>query len=210
MKRITIHSTSGDAAGLEEAAAILRAGGIVAFPTDTLYGIAADPFNAKAVQRVIEAKGRTTERALPLVAADIAQLSVQLGGLPHLATRLAARFWPGPLTIVVPAPASLDAVTGGTQSVGVRVPGHPVARALCRASGGLLTATSANRTGHPATADPAIVAAALEAHLDALLDGGPSPGGKPSTVIDVTTGEARLVRAGAVDWEQVQACLRVE
>jgi L-threonylcarbamoyladenylate synthase len=210
MKRIPIHSTSGDPAALEEAAAIIRAGGIVAFPTDTLYGIAADPFNAVAVRRVFDTKGRTAERALPLVAADIAQLEIQLGGLPELATRLAARFWPGPLTIVVPAPETLEAVTAGIGSVGVRVPAHPVARALCRVAGGLLTATSANRSGSPSTADPAVVASTLADHLDALLDGGVSPGGMPSTVVDVTTGDARLVRAGAVDWELVQACLRLE
>jgi L-threonylcarbamoyladenylate synthase len=210
MKRITIHSTSGEPAALEEAAAIIRAGGIVAFPTDTLYGIAADPFNAVAVQRVFDAKGRGAERALPLVAADVAQLEIQLGGLPELATRLAARFWPGPLTIVVPAPPALESLTGGTGSVGVRVPAHPVARALCRAAGGLLTATSANRSGEPSTADPAVVAASIGGVLDAILDGGMSPGGMPSTVVDVITGDARLVRAGAVDWEQIQACLRLE
>jgi L-threonylcarbamoyladenylate synthase len=212
MKHLTIHSdlrgSSGDSGPLQDAAAIVRSGGIVAFPTDTLYGIAADPFNAEAVEKVFVAKGRTTDRALPLVAADITQVESALGKLPEIGAWLAARFWPGPLTIVIAALPAVSAVSGGTGGVGVRVPGHPIARALCRAVGQPLTATSANRSGEPPTDDPAVVASTLAGYLDALVDGGRSPGGAPSTVVDVTTGEARLVRAGAISWEQVLACLR--
>ena len=162
LMRIIVSERSPDAAGIERAAAVIRAGGLVAFPTDTLYGLAADPFNADAVARVFAAKGRGAERALPLIAADEAQIARQLGRLPPLAGALAERFWPGPLTLLIAAPPTLAAaVTGGTGRVGVRVPAHDVARALCRASDSVLTATSANLSGDPATDDPDAVAASL-------------------------------------------------
>jgi L-threonylcarbamoyladenylate synthase len=206
--RLPVGDATTSSPAIRQAAAILRGGGVVAFPTDTLYGLAADPFSPAAVRRVFEAKGRQTDRALPLVGADEAQVAAELGALSDLARKLAARFWPGPLTLIVPAPARLASeVTGGTGRVGVRVPAHSVARALCAVFGGLLTATSANVSGAPATADPEEVARTLSARIDALLDGGPAPGGVPSTVVDVT-GEPTLVRAGAVSWESIQQCLR--
>jgi L-threonylcarbamoyladenylate synthase len=112
-------------------------------PTDTLYGLAVDPRQADAVARVFSVKGRGAERALPLIAADTAQVIAHIGDLPPLAERLAARFWPGPLTLLLAAPAALAAdVNGGTGRIGVRVPAHDVARALCRACATLLTATA--------------------------------------------------------------------
>ena len=206
--RIIVTERSPDAAAIERAAAIIRGGGIVVFPTDTLYGLAADPFNADAVGRVFAAKGRGAGQALPLIAADEAQIASQLGPLPALAGVLAARFWPGPLTLLIAAPSTLAAaVTSGTGRVGVRVPAHDVARALCRASNFVLTATSANVSGQAATDDPNAVAAALGDQVDMLIDGGRSPGGQPSTIVDVTGSDVRLVRAGAIPWEQIQASL---
>jgi L-threonylcarbamoyladenylate synthase len=209
LMRISVRERSPDAAAIERAAAVIRAGGLVAFPTDTLYGLAADPFNADAVARVFAAKGRGAERALPLIATDEAQIASQLGRLPPLAAVLAERFWPGPLTLLIAAPPTLAApVTGGTGRVGVRVPAHDVARALCRASDSVLTATSANLSGHPATDDPDEVAASLAEHVDILVDAGRAPGGQPSTIVDVTGSELRLVRAGAIPWEKIRASLR--
>jgi L-threonylcarbamoyladenylate synthase len=194
-----------DLAVVQRAAASILDGGLVGMPTDTLYGIAADPFNAQAVSRVFEVKGRAAGQALPLVAADSAQVSRWLGELSALGRHLAARFWPGPLTLLVAAPATLVAeVTGGSGVVGVRVPAHAVTRALCTACDRPLTATSANLSGRPATADPADVAAALNARLDVLLDAGRTPGGAPSTIIDITGATPRLVRAGAIPWDDVQ------
>ena len=130
-------------------------GGLVALPTDTLYGLAADPFSAAAVARVFAVKGRAAERALPLIAADAAQVAAHLGRLPAAGQRLAERFWPGPLTLLMPAPRALARdVTGGTGRVGVRVPADAVARAICAEAGRPITATSANISGEPATADP--------------------------------------------------------
>ena len=211
MLRVIVDSTAPDPAGLDRAAEAIRAGGIVALPTDTLYGLAADPFSDAAVRRLASVKGRTFARALPLIAADLAQIVAQLGELPTLARILAARFWPGPLTLLVPAPDGVAAeVSGGTGRLGVRVPAHAVARGLCHASGRVLTATSANITGRTATRDPDDVMAWFGSEVDVLLDGGMTPGGPPSTIVDVSAIEPRLVRAGAVPWEAVLACMRHE
>lgn len=196
---------------LQEAAKWIRNGGLVALPTDTLYGLAADPFRADAVARVFIVKGRMADRGLPLIAADAEQVAARLGPLPPNGRRLAEKFWPGPLTLLVPAPAALARdVTGGTGLVGVRVPAHDIARAICRGAGGPITATSANRSGQPATADPGEVERTLGADVDLLIDAGPTPGGAPSTIVDVTVPVPRLVRAGAVPWDDIQAWLNLD
>jgi len=181
----------------------------VAIPTDTLYGLAADPFNAAAVKRVFDAKRRPDAQPLLLVAADVVQVSSQLGRLSAEGARLAERFWPGPLTLLVTAPAALaPAVAAGSGRVGVRVPAHEVTRALCRIAARLLTATSANISGEPPSSDPDVVERSLGGSIDVLLDAGATAGGTPSTIVDVTGDEPRLIRAGAVSWEEVQACMR--
>jgi L-threonylcarbamoyladenylate synthase len=208
MRRVSVDPDAPQHDAIQEAAMWILKGGVVAIPTDTLYGLAADPFNASAVRRVFDAKGRAAERALPLVAAGVAQIDAHLGRLPPIADRLAARFWPGPLTLIVPAPAALAAdVTGGTGRVGVRVPAHDIARAVCAACGHPVTATSANPTGEPATADPDVVERTLGASVDFLLDVGPTRGGAPSTVVDVTGETPAMIRAGAIAWEEIQAWL---
>jgi L-threonylcarbamoyladenylate synthase len=144
-----------------------------------------------------------------LVAADVAQVIEQLGPLPAVASGLAARFWPGPLTLLVSAPPALAAaVSAGTGRVGVRVPAHAVARDLCAACGRVLTATSANLSGQPATNDPDVVAASLDPSIDVLLDAGRTAGGQPSTIIDVSGTTPLLVREGAVPWVEVQRWLQ--
>ena len=133
MRRVFVDPEAPQRDALQEAAKWIRNGGLVALPTDTLYGLAADPFHADAVARVFAVKGRTAERALPLIAADAEQVAARLGPLPPDGRRLAEKFWPGPLTLLVPAPAALARdVTGGTGRVGVRVPAHGIARAICR------------------------------------------------------------------------------
>ena len=195
-------------AGLDEAARIIRAGGIVAVPTDTLYGLAVDPFSDAAVARVFAVKGRAAERGLPLIAADADQITSTLGALPPIARALADVFWPGPLTLLLDAPATLAAeVSGGTGRVGVRVPAHDVARAICRACASVVTATSANVSGEPAVNDPDEVERTLGPRIDALIDAGQTHGGPPSTIVDVTGSTPRLVRLGAVAWTEVLACL---
>lgn len=207
MIRAHVDPASPDAAVLEQAAQVIRQGGIVALPTDTLYGLAVDPFRGDAVARVVAVKRRIAERALPLIAADADQIAGRIAPLTPMARRLAHAFWPGPLTLLLAAPATLaDAVTGGTGRVGVRVPAHEVARGLCRACDRLLTATSANLSDEPASADPDEVERALGEWIDLLLDAGRTAGGPPSTIVDVTGPVPRLVRAGAIAWDEVRAC----
>ena len=208
MRRVFVNPERPHRDAVQEAAARIRRGGVVALPTDTLYALAADPFSREAIARLFDVKDRPAERALPLVAADAAQVEASLGALPAPGVRLAAAFWPGPLTLLVAArPGLAPDVTGGTGRVGVRVPDDEVARAVCRAVGHPVTATSANISGQPATADPAEVERTLGARIDLLLDGGATRGGAPSTIVDVTGAEMRLVRAGAIPWEKIQACL---
>jgi L-threonylcarbamoyladenylate synthase len=208
MRRVFVDPGAPQRDAIQEAATWIRRGGVIALPTDTLYGLAADPFRADAVARVYAVKGRDAARALPLIAADSAQVIAHLGPLSPLAASLAARFWPGPLTLLVAAVPSLAPdVTGGTGAVGVRVPAHDVARAVCAACGHPVTATSANRSGEPATADPDAVERTLGDGLDLLLDAGIAPGGAPSTIVDVTAAEPRLVRAGAISWDDVRTWL---
>jgi L-threonylcarbamoyladenylate synthase len=210
MTRLVVDPARPDRAAIERAARSLRRGGVVAIPTDTLYGFAVDPFNPVAVMRVFEIKGRGVERALPLIAADAAQVREWIGELPALAARLAEQFWPGPLTLLMRGPDTLAAgVMSDGGAVGVRVPAHAVPRALCAAAGRPLTATSANISGAPPTDDPSRVAEQFrDSGLDLLLDAGPTPGGRPSTIVDVTGPEPQLIRAGAISWDEVRACVQ--
>jgi L-threonylcarbamoyladenylate synthase len=209
MQRLVIDPKSIDATLVRNAADAICAGQIVAIPTDTLYGLAVDPFQLDAVQKIFSVKGRDAGRGLPVVAASVEQVERHVGPLPIAAEQLAAEFWPGPLTLILPAPPGLAADVGGpTGTIAVRVPAHEVTRALCRAVDGLITATSANRSGKPATDSPEVVASTLGASIDMLLDAGKTPGGPASTIVDVSGAEVRLVRAGPVTWESIDMCLR--
>jgi L-threonylcarbamoyladenylate synthase len=211
MRRVFVDPGAPQRDAIQEAATWIVNGGVVAIPTDTLYGLAADPFSASAVARVFAVKGRPAARALPLIAADAAQVAAHLGPLPADAERLAARFWPGPLTLLVAAPRALARdVAGGTGKVGVRVPADAVARAICAAVGRPITATSANVSGDAATADPADVERVFGDRIDLLVDTGRTAGGAPSTIVDTTGAGPALVRAGAIPWDEIQAWLHNE
>ncbi len=206
VRRVFVDPGSPQRDAIQEAAKWILRGGVVAIPTDTLYGLAVDPFSAEAVARVFGVKGRGADRALPLIAADTAQVIAHLGALPPAVARLAERFWPGPLTLLVAAPQALAReVSGGTGKVGVRVPADGVARAICAASGRPITATSANLSGEPATADPDEVERTLGGRIDLLIDSGPTRGGAASTIVDVTGNEPVLIRAGAIAWPDILA-----
>jgi len=181
---------------------MIRQGLIVAYPTDTLYGLAVDPRDAAAVQRLYALKGRPETSALTLIAADVAQAR-RAAHLTPPAEALARDWWPGPLTIVVYADASVaPAALAGGRTVGVRVPDHAVAVDFARAAGFCITATSANRSGAAPPASPDEVLAALP-DVDAILDAGPAPGGPPSTIVGALDRDVTLIRAGAVPWERV-------
>lgn len=207
MRRLIVDPRAPSPVSLAEAADAIRVGQVVALATDTLYGLAANPFDASAIAAIVAAKGRPDDRALPLIAADRAQVLASLGPLGPMGDRLADRYWPGPLTLLIAAPPRLvAAVSAGTGRVGVRVPAHAVARALCAACAMPLTATSANQSGSPPSHDPDVVARTLP-QVPVLLDSGLSPGGPPSTIVDVTGEAPALVRAGAIPWEEILACL---
>lgn len=194
---------------IAEAAAALRAGGVIAYPTETFYGLGALASLGPAVERLAGAKGRPDGKPLPLLAADLAQVA-QVADLNPLAQRLAAAFWPGPLTLVVPArPGLHPAITGGEATVGIRITSSPVAAGLARAARGPLVSTSANLAGAPPAAAASDLDPALRARLDLVLDAGPTPGGLPSTVVAVEGGRLRLLRAGAVAAAAVEAAAGV-
>lgn len=188
---------------LDPAVRLLRAGGIVAYPTDTLYGLAVDPRQHDAVERLLRTKRRQPGNAIPLIAADMAQVE-QVGAMSELGRRLAARFWPGPLTMVIHVTGPIDPeVHQHKGTIAIRVPAHPVACALARGLGWPITSTSANLGGQAEAGNAAEVRATLGDTLDAIIDGGPVHGGAASTIVDVTAEQPRLVRDGAVRWERV-------
>ncbi|MFH1907671.1 MAG: L-threonylcarbamoyladenylate synthase [Chloroflexota bacterium] len=180
---------------LPRALAILRGGGLVAFPTDTVYGVGALAFDAAAIEKIYEAKGRSTEKAIPILLGDTADLEKVTAQVSEMALRLAGRFWPGPLTLVVPKHPSLPEAVSTAPTVGVRVPDHPVARALLRAAGPMAV-TSANLSGQasPCTAEEVLVQ--LVGRIALIIDGGKTPDGVPSTVVNCAGAEPQVLREG--------------
>ncbi|MBX3442895.1 MAG: threonylcarbamoyl-AMP synthase [Planctomyces sp.] len=191
---------------LDLAAATLRRGGLVAFPTETVYGLGADALNAQAVARIFEAKGRPHFDPLIVHIADEQGLARIAADCPDVARRLIGRFWPGPLTLVLrKRPEVPDLVTAGLDTVGVRLPDHPLARELIARCGRPLAAPSANRFGCISPTRAEHVAEQLEDRIDLILDGGPCRVGVESTVLDVTGSRARLLRPGGVPQEDLEA-----
>lgn len=186
---------------IRRAAAVIAAGGVVAFPTDTYYGLAADPRSETALRRLFELKGRPQDRTVPLIAADTAQVTA-IAHVSPLAATLAGAFWPGPLTLVLEARDGLAAAALHGGRVAVRVPDHAVARALALAVGHPVTATSANRSGAPPSGDPRRVERDVPG-VDLFLDAGAAPGGSASTIVDASGTAPRLLRAGAIEWPRV-------
>ena len=192
---------------VRRAAEIIRRGGVVAYPTDTFYGLAVDPRNAEAVGRLFVVKGRDAGKASPLIASSLAQ-AAEAVEFTDLGRRLAERFWPGPLSLLLPArdAVSRDALGGGNTAA-IRVPDDELARGLAAAVGYCITATSANLSGHPPVATPALIDDEVRARVDFIIPG-TSPGGAPSTIVDVTGDLPRLVRAGAIAWDRVLESLQ--
>lgn len=193
---------------IAEAASVLRAGGLVAFPTETVYGLGADASNDAAVARIFAAKGRPPTHPLIVHLAPDARLDDWALDVPEAARVLAARAWPGPLTMLLArGPRVSPATTGGAPTVGLRVPAHPMAQALLRAFGGGVAAPSANRFGavSPTTADH--VASDLGHAVDYLLDGGACPVGVESTIVDLSRGRRVLLRPGGLARQDIEAMI---
>jgi len=206
-------------AAIPEAVAILKRGGLVAFPTETVYGLGADASNPAAIARLYKVKGRPEAHPVIVHLGDVRQMVHWARDIPERATQLAARFWPGPLTLVLKRAAGVgDYLTGGQDTVGLRVPGHPIALELLRQFGGDddgrrligVAAPSANKFGRisPTTAEH--VRNDLGDEVDLILDGGPCEIGIESTIVDLSRGRPVLLRPGRIGVEEIEAALRVE
>ncbi|MCH7800863.1 MAG: threonylcarbamoyl-AMP synthase [Chloroflexi bacterium] len=204
------HDTPRDSC-TSKAVQLLRAGGVVAIPTDTVYGLAARAFDASAVARVFRIKGRDSSAPLPLLLADAEMMEQCISVSSEYATRLAETFWPGPLTIVVPKSHHVpDHVTSGGASVGLRVPDHVVPRALSEALGEPITGTSANRSGQPAITSFSELKLEMGSDLDYILDGGDLPERPVSTVVDLTGDVPRVLRQGGVSQAAIESALGIQ
>jgi L-threonylcarbamoyladenylate synthase len=193
-------ASAGDLARCRD---IIRSGGVIGYPTDTFYGLGADPANAAAVRRIFVIKGRNPDRPVIVLLPDRSRVPEWAAEVPQSAERLMDRFWPGPLTLVYRAgPRVLPELTGGSGTIGLRVPGNQATRELLGALGTALTGTSANLSGgaNPRTADE--VLRELGDRVDLVIDGGVSAEELPSTVVDVTMDPPRVVRQGVIDIQQ--------
>lgn len=208
----TIDPDFPDPEVIARAANCLRAGKLVAFPTETVYGLGANAFDTAAVGKIFSAKGRPPRNPLIVHVSDVNRVHAVAGNWPEAAVRLAAAFWPGPLTMVVAKSKDIpDIVAAGGNSVGIRCPAHPVARALIAAAGVPVAAPSANRSGGLSPTTAAHVVASLGDRVDVVLDGGPCHGGLESTVVDLTGPVPRLLRPGLVRVGMLEAIVgRVE
>ena len=192
---------------ISQAAQIILSGGVLAFPTETFYGLAALASDQEAVERVYLVKRRSPNKSLSILVADLVQLQNWVAAIPTEAHQLMERYWPGPLTIVFAAAKHLPTnLTAGTGKVGVRISPHPIAHALVKAVGAPITATSANRSGAPSCRSCTEVLTQLGSDLEAVLDAGLTPGGKVSTIADVTIRPPRILRIGAITAQEVLSC----
>ena len=193
---------------ISEAVSILERGGLVIYPTETFYALGAVATIAGAVEKVFAAKKRNVGMALPVICSDKKAVLACTGRWPKEAEILAGAFWPGPLTLLLPASPLLPPVLHtGTGKVAVRISPHPAASLLARLSGGTLVSTSANLSGDPAPAGPREISEAIINGVDGFIDAGDLPGGLPSTIVDVTLTPPRLVRSGALPWEAISRAL---
>ncbi|MFZ2448229.1 MAG: L-threonylcarbamoyladenylate synthase [Syntrophobacteraceae bacterium] len=193
---------------LAEAASLLARGGVVIYPTETFYALGAVPLMGEALDRVFSVKGREAGKPLPLIGSGKEAVLNAVSGWPEAAEKLAGAFWPGPLTLVLPASSSLpSALHAGTGKVAIRVSSHPVAVLLAEGCGGLLVSTSANRSGEPPPSRPEEIHPDVLARADGFIDAGNLAGGFPSTIVDVAVFPPRLLRAGAVGWDEIRRVL---
>lgn len=194
---------------VEQAVEVLRSGGVIALPTDTVYGVAASLEHPAAVERLFSIKGRDAAKAIPLLVSEPAMLATLATHVRERANVLAERLWPGALTLVVTASANVPVVVRrGLPTVGVRMPDSTIALEIIRVAGGVLAVTSANPSGEPETRSAGEVRTRLGDRIDGVVDGGPSPKDRPSTVVDVSGDEICILRHGAVSEERIREILR--
>ena len=191
---------------IQKAASTIKAGGIIAFPTHGLYGLAADAFNRQALQKLYSIKQRPPHKPILILIEGTEQLTSLVADINKMATQIMHRFWPGKITLVLEASARVPStLTGGSTKIGVRQPGHPTAAALVKAVGSPITGTSANLSGRPACRQVGDLDPALIRQLDLILDAGILAGGHGSTVVDVTGETPRILREGAIPASEIMA-----
>ncbi len=201
-------SVEKDYEAVQKAAELIKKGEVVGMPTETVYGLAADALKPEAVKKIFEAKGRPQDNPLIVHIADFEQLYGLCAYVPEEAEMLAEKFWPGPLTIILPkADCIPDVVSCGLDTVGIRLPSHPIARALIRASGTPIAAPSANISGKPSTTKAEHVVRDMEGRIAAVLDGGSCEVGVESTVVSLASDKPRLLRPGGITLEQLESVL---
>ena len=206
MKRAPI--LTADEPGIVETADRIRSGGVVVYPTETVYGLGADPFNPVPFERVFSVKGRETEKGLILLIRGRQDLDALVANIPPAAVVLMDAFWPGPLTLVFPASPSLpEHLPGSTPTIALRTSDAPVSSALLRHVGGPITSTSANRSGRSPARSAREALEDLGSDVDLILDGGPSTDPRPSTLIDVSRGIPELLRAGRIPETEIHRVL---
>lgn len=194
-----------DQAVIDRAGEILRRGGLVAFPTETVYGLGADALDAQAAAKIYAAKGRPSDNPLIIHIADWEAIGRIVSEIPENAEKLARAFWPGPLTMILPKSDRVPlATTGGLSTVAVRMPDHEIARALIRAGGGYIAAPSANTSGRPSPTKASHVAEDLDGVIDMIIDGGDVQIGLESTIVDLTEGEPVILRPGYINQEMLE------
>ncbi len=195
--------------GLKKAAEVINSGGMVAFPTESFYGLAVSVENEKAIQRLFDVKKRRSDQPILILVPSVERLDQIALHIPKIARLLMSRFWPGALTLIFEAEPNLSQVlTAGTGKIGVRLSSHPIATALAEAVGMPITGTSANISGEPACSSAKEVHHSLGEKIDFILDGGKTAGGKGSTILDVTVDPPQILREGMVSREKIMECLQ--
>lgn len=194
------------ASQLQQALTVLQNGGILAFPTDTVYGLGALAFDNPAIESIYTAKDRPIEKAIPILIGDLSDLDKVAENIPAMALRFASRFWPGPLTCIVPKKQTLPPAVSATSTVAVRIPNHTDALALLRAACPMAV-TSANISGQPSPSTAEEVYAQLNGRIPLILDGGKTPGGIPSTLVDCTGNEPIILREGPISLGELLSAL---
>lgn len=198
-KIIKIDPENPEPEKIDEAVAILKNGGVIGFPTETFYGLGADARNEEAIGKIFDVKGRDFNNPILVVVGDLVHTDLFADGIPAQGRALMRRFWPGPVTILFRASAAVSSrLTAGTEKIGIRLTSHPIAREIARMLGGPLTATSANLTGAPECSTASDVLVQLKGRIDGIVDGGPTPGGKGSTIVDATVSPAAVLREGVI------------
>ena len=195
---VTRHLIGGTAQAIAETAVAIQSGHLVVFPTDTVYGVGCNPFDEQAVARLFAVKGRPLHKGIPILLADITDLNKVAQSIPPLAQQLIDRFWPGPLTVIVPKRPELPEAISDNEGIAVRIPDNLVARAVIRAAGGAVAATSANQTGEPAAQTGQQALNALDGKVSIVLDGGPTDQSMASTVVDCMHEPFRILRSGPI------------